>query len=170
MCCNEQAVFFNLVLMVCWNLYMPGDELVRFLDFDWLSERFGCSTFEWVEENASKLHTQQVPPEALFPLLTFFHLCYLFIYWPMFPAAFPVSWSWSYFVCSGLTLGNIQWKWSLYIRILHGLLSCDSSPCVRIVVISLHMVTILMMIRNAQWTMIIIYSLKLFVSLSSSIQ
>ncbi len=33
---------------------------------------------KWVEEKASKLHTQQVPPEDIFTLLTFFHFCYRF--------------------------------------------------------------------------------------------
>ncbi len=41
------------------------------------------------------------------------------------------------FFCSGLTW-NIQWRWSLYIHILHDLLLCHSSPYVRSAAMSLH--------------------------------
>ncbi len=34
-------------------------------------------TVEWVEEKASKLHTQQVPPEDLLPCIAYFHLLLL---------------------------------------------------------------------------------------------
>ncbi len=53
--------------------------------------------------------------------------------------------------------------WYLYVHtiILHGLLSYDTSPIMGVDV-SLHTVTLLMIIRNSQWTMSSLYSLKFF--------
>ncbi len=47
---------------------------------------------------------------------------------------------------------NIQWRWSFYVHLLRGLLLCDSSPICMKWCLSLHTVTLLMMIRNTQWT------------------
>ncbi len=49
---------------------------------------------EWVEEKASKLHTQQVPSEDLLPCIAYFHLFLLpfLILWPLSPAASSVFW------------------------------------------------------------------------------
>ncbi len=59
-------------------------------------------------------------------LLNFIYFCYLFILLLLL-----VSWNRSYFVCSGFVL-DLHMKytvgWSLYVLILCGLLSCDSSP------------------------------------------
>ncbi len=56
---------------------------------------------------------------------------------------------------------NIQWMWSLYVHILCGLLSLDGiSICKKCWSVSLHTFTLLMTIRNAQWTMKLLYSLK----------
>ncbi len=49
--------------------------------------------------------------------------------------------------------------------ILCGLLLCDSSPiCKKVLVVSLHTFTLMMMIQNAQWTMRLLYSIKLFLT------
>ncbi len=58
---------------------------------------------EGVEEKASKLHTQQVPPEDLLPCIAYFNLVLLpFLFIGLSPAASSVSWYRSCFVCSGL--------------------------------------------------------------------
>ncbi len=60
---------------------------------------------------------------------------------------------------------NIQWRWSIYLHILHDLLSCDNSPICK----KLHTVTLLMMIRNARWTISSLYSINIFFILKSNI-
>ncbi len=89
---------------------------------------------EWVGEKASKLHTLNrfLQKTSFHALLTFICFCYLFILWPLSPAASSVSWYWSWLVCSW----NIQWRWSLYVRILCGLLSCDSCRICNILTIA----------------------------------
>ncbi len=87
---------------------------------------------EWVEEKASKLHTQKVPPEDLLPLLTFFHFCYLLLPFLFIdlclllllvsPDVDPV------WLVLDLHMKYIQWRWSSYVHIVCGLLLCDSSP------------------------------------------
>ncbi len=61
------------------------------------------------------------------------------------------------------SIWNIQWRWPLYVRTLCDLLSCDSSPiCKKVVVMSLHTFTLLMTIRNTLWTIRLLFSLRVF--------
>ncbi len=61
---------------------------------------------------------------------------------------------------------NIQWRWSVYVHTLCGLLSCYCSPICTVisVVMSLHTIILLLTIQNAQWTMSSLYSLKMFLN------
>ncbi len=87
------------------------------------------------------------------------------IHWPLSPAASSVLMTilfclfWAY-------IWNIQWRWSLYVCILHffseGCYHVTAAPYIRSVVMSLHSVTLLMTIWNAQWTLSFLYSLKFF--------
>ncbi len=72
---------------------------------------------EWVGEKASKLHIQQIPHEDLFPRSASFH-CLLSFTFVTFLIHWPLSWTY---------IWNIQLRWSIYVCILCGLLSCDSS-------------------------------------------
>ncbi len=82
----------------------------------------------WVEENALKHHTQQIPVEDLFLLLNFIHFCYfsdsqtyvsILVLCLLMSTLFCLFWP---------GLWNIQWRWSLYVSIWHDLWSCDGNP------------------------------------------
>ncbi len=98
---------------------------------------------EWVDKKASKLHTQQVSPEDLFPLHTFIHYCYTQVF---ISGCFLCYWFWTCFVYLNFYIWNIQWSRSLYVHMLHGLLSCDSSPMCKKCWLSFHSFTLLLMI------------------------
>ncbi len=87
-----------------------------------------------------------------------------FIHRPLSPAASIVSRCRSCFVCSGLPYeiysggGPSMYVYCMvYYRVI-------AVPYVRTVVMSLYTVTLLKMIRNAQWTMSFHYSLKVFLT------
>ncbi len=62
-----------------------------------------------------------------------------------------------------ICIWNIQWRWSIYICILCGVLSCDSSPiCKKYWLCRCIPLTLLMIIQNPQWTMRLLYSLRFF--------
>ncbi len=117
---------------------------------------------EWVEKKKSKLHIQQVLTADLFPLLTLFHLCYLFDSLTFVCCCFLCLLMSILFFCSGLAY-IIYSRGSPFMYIYCMVCYCViAAPYVRSIVVSLHTVTLLMMSSNAQYTMSFHYSLQFF--------
>ncbi len=57
-----------------------------------------------------------------------------------------------------------MWRRSLYVRILRDLLFVIAAPYLRSIVMFLHIVKLLMRIRNVQWTMSSLYPLRFFLT------
>ncbi len=97
-------------------------------------------------------------------LLTFIYFCYFFILWPLSPAASSVSWYRSCLVWSGLAYEIYRGGGpSTYVYCV---------VCYRVIVAPyvrsvghVFTFTLLMMIRNALWTMRLLYSSKVVLSL-----
>ncbi len=85
-------------------------------------------TTNWVSWEGIKLHTQEVPPEDLFPLPAFIHCCYFYDSMAFVSGCFLCLLVSILFCLLWIYMWNIQWKWSHYIHELCGWLSCDSSP------------------------------------------
>ncbi len=62
-----------------------------------------------------------------------------------------------------IALWKIQWRQSLYVHILCGLLSCDSSPICKKWLLCLYTpFTLLLMIKNAPWLWAVFATLRVF--------
>ncbi len=94
-------------------------------------------------------------------LLSFTFVTFL-IHWTLFPAASSISWCQSCFVCSGLTYeiysGGGPSTFIYCVVCYHVIVA----PYVRSVGHVFAYLTLLMTIRNALWTMRLLYSLKIF--------
>ncbi len=86
-------------------------------------------------------------------LLSFIFVTFL-INWHLSLTASSVFWCRYYFVCCGLTYKTCM--------VCYRVIAAPSS-----VVMSLHTVTLVMMIQNAQWTMSSLFSLKFFLILKN---
>ncbi len=106
-------------------------------------------------------------PPSMHCLLSFIFFTF-FILWPLSPAASSVSWYWSSLVCSGLAyemysgVGPSTYVYcvvcycvivALYVRSVGHVFAYLYIPCIPL---------LLMTIRNALWTMRLLYSLKFF--------
>ncbi len=96
--------------------------------------------------------------------IAYFHslLLQFVIHWPLSPANYIVSWCWSCFVCSELRYemySGVGPSMYIYCVFCYHVIA---APYVRSVVMSLHTITLLMMIQNTQWTISSLYSLKYF--------
>ncbi len=76
----------------------------------------------WGEYTKTSNSTGSFWRPSFYCLLSFTFITFLF-HWPMSPANSNVSWClfWTY-------IWNIQWRCSHYVRMLCGLLVCDSNP------------------------------------------
>ncbi len=115
--CNPNTVYMLFYKRSKWWKHLRDIGLVPMDAACWVS---------WGEDIETPYSTgSSWRPPSMHCLLSFTFVTFL-ILWSLTPDAYSVSWYWSclFWTCKW----NIQGRWSLYVRILCGLLLCDSSP------------------------------------------